>query len=568
MRSRRRPELRGVLAVIGRRSPRFAVAIFVAVRETDDELDPRVGPATLAGPRRRRASGRLDRAAPDRRAADAVGRAAGRQGRGTRPRTTSGAGRRRPSPCSSRCSRCSPRAGSAFGPTSATPACSTASRRSSTRVRSPCSGRRARGRGRLPGARRLSGDRLGAGARARAAARAPACTLPGLRRPRADDRAARHRRRPQAALPRRPRRPGARPRRRRRRRPTRRRTRRSRPTVERHGTQMAGLLVGSGGPGGLQGVAPGATVFPIRVAGWQPDAEGRSVVYARTDQLIAGLDRAVDPDGDGDAHDAARVALVGVAEPFASFADSPESQAVAGALALDTLVVAPAGNDGAAGPLYGSLAGPGRLRRPRSPSVRPTSGRRRRRCTSSCAAASTSSSTSGCRCSPPRAVEPARARASPCRAASGATVEDWFDRRGFSLVAGRAALVPAGRGPGRGRARRRPRRARARCSSTARACRRARSGSRASSASRSSRCRRRPARALLPARAQGYDVAVALGAHLHRARTPALNRVAPFSSRGLSFGGARQARPHRARNRARHLRPGLGAPTASPRSRA
>ena len=121
---------------------------------------------------------------------------------------------------------------------------------------------------------------------------------------------------------------------------------------------MAGLLVGSGGPDGLQGVAPGATVFPIRVAGWQPDAEGRSIVYGRSDQLIAGLERAVDPDGDGDAHDAARIALIGLAEPFASFADSPESRAVEGALALDTLVVAPAGNDGAAGPLYGSLGGP------------------------------------------------------------------------------------------------------------------------------------------------------------------------------------------------------------------
>src|SRR5262245_27136974 len=116
--------------------------------------------------------------------------------------------------------------------------------------------------------------------------------------------------------------------------------------TERHGTEMAGLLVGDGGPGGLHGVAPGATVFPIRVAGWQPDAEGRSVVYARTDQLVAGLERAVDPDGDGDAHDGARIALVGVAAPFASFADSPESRAVAGALALDTLVVTPAGNDG------------------------------------------------------------------------------------------------------------------------------------------------------------------------------------------------------------------------------
>src|SRR4051794_1456903 len=41
--------------------------------------------------------------------------------------------------------------------------------------------------------------------------------------------------------------------------------------VERHGTQIAGLLVGSGGGEAPRGVAPGATVLPIRVAGWQPD---------------------------------------------------------------------------------------------------------------------------------------------------------------------------------------------------------------------------------------------------------------------------------------------------------
>ena len=34
--------------------------------------------------------------------------------------------------------------------------------------------------------------------------------------------------------------------------------------VERHGTELAGILVGAGGPGGLHGVAPGATVLPIR----------------------------------------------------------------------------------------------------------------------------------------------------------------------------------------------------------------------------------------------------------------------------------------------------------------
>ncbi len=128
--------------------------------------------------------------------------------------------------------------------------------------------------------------------------------------------------------------------------------------VEQHGTELAGILVGAGGPGGLHGVAPGASVLPIRVAGWQPAADGTDLVYGRTDQLIAGLDRAVDPNGDGDAHDAVRVALVGVAEPYAAFADSPEAQAVQGALQLNTIVVAPAGNDGLAGPTFGSVAGP------------------------------------------------------------------------------------------------------------------------------------------------------------------------------------------------------------------
>ena len=97
--------------------------------------------------------------------------------------------------------------------------------------------------------------------------------------------------------------------------------------LERHGTEMAGLLVGSGGPGALAGVAPGATVLPIRVAGWQRDATASWSVYGRTDQVLAGLERAVDPNGDGDAHDAARVALIGVAEPFAGFADGPFARA-------------------------------------------------------------------------------------------------------------------------------------------------------------------------------------------------------------------------------------------------
>jgi Subtilase family len=128
--------------------------------------------------------------------------------------------------------------------------------------------------------------------------------------------------------------------------------------IERHGTELAGILAGSDGPDGVHGVAPGVTILPIRVAGWQPASDGRDLVFSRTDQLIAGLERAVDPNGDGDCHDAVRVALVGVAEPYAAFTDGPEATAVAGALALNTMVVAPVGNDGKAGPSFGSVAGP------------------------------------------------------------------------------------------------------------------------------------------------------------------------------------------------------------------
>src|SRR5215210_5960589 len=129
--------------------------------------------------------------------------------------------------------------------------------------------------------------------------------------------------------------------------------------LERHGTEMAGILVGAGGPGGVAGIAPGASVLPIRVAGWQRDLKRAWAVYARTDQLIAGLERAVDPNLDGDAHDAARVALIGSAVSYGAFADSPEARAIRGALELDTLVVTPVGNDGPGGPAFGSVSSPG-----------------------------------------------------------------------------------------------------------------------------------------------------------------------------------------------------------------
>jgi hypothetical protein len=303
---------------------------------------------------------------------------------------------------------------------------------------------------------------------------------------------------------------------------------------ERHGTQLAGLLVGSGGPGELHGIAPAATVLPIRVAGWQPDAEGRMVVYARTDQLIAGLERAVDPDGDGDTHDAARVALIGLAAPFAAFADSPEARAISGALALDTLVVVPAGNDGVAGPRYGSLSGPGGAEdaitvgaideRAETPSVHVVLR---------------------------RGLEivfdgdvPLLGSAGPARSGElavgvprggGARPADFLDRRGLSLVAGRAALVRTGGNP------------------TDTAIAAAGAGAAAvvlygvglppGSLGLSSEIGipvlvvpAAPARALLDARGRGLDVGISLGSVREEANERG-GRVASFSSRGLSFGG-------------------------------
>lgn len=220
--------------------------------------------------------------------------------------------------------------------------------------------------------------------------------------------------------------------------------------VERHGTELAGLLVGADGPGGLHGVAPGATVLPIRVAGWQPATDGHDLVYARTDQLIAGLERAVDPNGDGDAHDAVRVALVGLAESYAAFTDGPEAQAVQGALDLNTVVVAPAGNDGAAGPTFGSIAGPAGA--PGALAVGATDAR---------------TDQPGVRVVLRRGLDVILSRQLPLvgpaglphsltlqvaapratRGLAGSQPADYFDAEGYSLVAGRACVMPVGGDP-------------------------------------------------------------------------------------------------------------------------
>jgi len=218
--------------------------------------------------------------------------------------------------------------------------------------------------------------------------------------------------------------------------------------VERHGTEMAGILVGARGPAGLTGVAPGATVLPIRVAGWQREADGGWAVYGRTDQILAGLERAVDPSGDGDAHDAARVALVPLVEPFAAFTDGPLARAAAGALRLDMLVVAPAGNDGPGGPTFGSLSGPGGAPAALTVGAADLRGRIREAALVVRAGLDVLA----------RRFVPVAGAVTPARPlrlelAAPPSAGPLFDRRGFSLVAGRAALVAAGRSPGEAAAR-------------------------------------------------------------------------------------------------------------------
>ena len=275
------------------------------------------------------------------------------------------------------------------------------------------------------------------------------------------------------------------------------------------------MLVGSGGPGGLRGVAPGATVLPIRVAGWQPNVSGTDAVYARTDQLLAGLDRAVDPNNDGDAHDAVRIALVGVDEPYAAFADGPEARAVQGALELNTLVVAPAGNDGAAGPAYGSVGGPAGA--PDALAVGATDGRAETSdaFASCCGAASTCSSTRRCRCRLRRSAALAEARRRRRRArSSGPTVRlvEFFDANGREPRRGPRRARAGRRHPAGGGARGGARRRRGRAALRHSRCRPARFARPRPWACPSSSCRPPlPSRCSPPQRA-GVDVGIVIGA--------------------------------------------------------
>lgn len=122
-----------------------------------------------------------------------------------------------------------------------------------------------------------------------------------------------------------------------------------------HGTHVAAIAAGNGH---FQGVAPDATLLAYKVL----DEEGRGFAS----WIIEGLERAVDPDQDGDFEDRADVislSLGGRGDP-----DDPMSQAVDNSVAAGSVVTVAAGNTGCGinrilDSFHGAVCSPGTARR-------------------------------------------------------------------------------------------------------------------------------------------------------------------------------------------------------------
>ncbi|HYH08911.1 MAG TPA: S8 family serine peptidase [Thermoanaerobaculia bacterium] len=102
----------------------------------------------------------------------------------------------------------------------------------------------------------------------------------------------------------------------------------------RHGTHVAGIIAAQSAE--VTGVAPGVKLLAYKVL----NARGSGV----TSDVIAAIERAMDPNNDGDTSDHADV--INLSLGSAGHADDPGSRAVNRAVALGIVVVVSAGNEG------------------------------------------------------------------------------------------------------------------------------------------------------------------------------------------------------------------------------
>jgi hypothetical protein len=216
--------------------------------------------------------------------------------------------------------------------------------------------------------------------------------------------------------------------------------------AEAHGTEVAGLVLRSPA---LAGLPPERVprMLAYRVVA-REFVDGRVRPLARSDRVVAALDRAVDPNLDGNLDDRAEVVLIGVARGFDGGGDDPVVIAADGADAAGSLVVAPAGNDGPSFGAVGTVGGPaasehvltvggiGATSNPRTAALELEIG--------PASAGLTGLPLIGP--DPPAGTFPVRVLAGQDGLTSGDELRDYADARGRSRVAGAIAVV--GRGGG------------------------------------------------------------------------------------------------------------------------
>jgi hypothetical protein len=126
--------------------------------------------------------------------------------------------------------------------------------------------------------------------------------------------------------------------------------------VDAHGTELAALVLRSPA---LEGLPPEKMPRLLAYRVVAPEVvDGRAQPLARSDRVLAALERAIDPNQDGDTSDRSDVILVGLAQGFGGAGIDPLARAVRSADRLGAVVVAPAGNDGPTLDVGGSIGGP------------------------------------------------------------------------------------------------------------------------------------------------------------------------------------------------------------------